>query len=367
MAMRITQAIDVGNYTTYSLREDDASTPWGFKSVLADLIGREIDVKPGNVIIRSPEYGVFHIGEQARRYGAASHELLDRGGKLKPENFIPLVLATLGPVNKQRVTTYEVDLYWSLPDPDMVIMGTDQYGNEAPVSAAEYLAHSMNRNFKYGYRDHTGDYDMSVSIHAQPCRPEGLDAVLFAREDGYLPAHGTILGADIGGGTLEMVTLDSDNVQLMRDSYDGKNGGALAGVIAIAGQIAKSIELQEAVGGYPNLGLIMDALANPKPAQISGYYYEYPLDFNETFDFTKVAQKVISSYWLEIQTKCHNKFYSSTGGAGMAGYMFFGGGANIFRQPLSKTNGIYIPENPELSNVRALYRFSQRSAAVVRV
>lgn len=357
----ISQAIDVGNYTTYGLR-DEETAPRIRKSVMAQLVGRRIEVKPNNVIIDCNDYGSWHIGYQARRYGPAAHELMDLN-KLEPENYVPMVLSTLGPLSK-RVCSYEVELYWSLPEPSLICRGRDDVGEEVPMTVAERLERALARTFRYRYTDHTGSYDMIVAIKPKPCRPEGLDAVVFAREDGYLSEDGTVLGVDIGGGTIEMVTLDSDNTLLDRESYNGSNGTALAGVVAITSQLADNPEFRQAVDGIPNAGIIMDALCNPVMGNDGKPRYEYPLDNNQRFDFSDIFRKVARSYYLEIQSKCSNRFKGSTGSEGMSGIMFFGGGANILRAPL-KNFEIYIPDQPELSNVQALYRLCNQRVGVM--
>lgn len=346
----VTQAIDIGNYITYFMRAGDTQ-PAALKSVMADIFGAKAKKpQPNSVIIKSAQYGEWHIGDQAWSYGSAATELL-KLDKLDEDIFIPMVLSTLGPIKNR--CTYEVNLFWALPDPNRKISFSE-------TTVGQRLYKALANTFEYTYQDQTGSYDMVVTINPSEPREEGFDAIVQAREDGNLSDSGTVLGLDIGSGTIELATVDSYNETSLRRSYDGKAGVNLAGVKTLANRVVNSEELQEVLGGYPKTGLVMDAITN---YQENKNRYIYKLDSGESFDFTPIMNRAIKLYWKQIQAEWVHAFTESAQEGAIEGVMLFGGGANIFRDLLKKS-GIYIPEHPELTNVLALHRLHQQGVLV---
>lgn len=351
--MRVKHSVDIGNYSILAISNGVHPKPLYYKSVIAPILpgARVMPTGTTSVVVQG-EFGNFHIGDRASDYGSLASGLVNMN-KLDPKYFIPCILGTLGPIGDK--VTYDVELYWSLPDPDRLHSETQTLG--------QYLKEKLEGTFAYKYTDERGSFDMSVRIIPQDPRPEGYDALVMAREMNFLPDTGYVIGADIGGGTLDITCVNARNDIMLRLSYNGAQGSAIAGGKALASMIKINPLMIQRVGGQLSLEHVMSALANPRTSESGKTMYVYQADNNELVDFTDLAKEAIVYYFGQINGEIASNFnqYMPT-----SGRMIFGGCAYLFMGRLPK-GAAYIPNSPDYANIMALDWLSMKSKTAVGV
>lgn len=349
--MKTQHAIDVGNFSTLAISHGIHIQPIYLKSIVAPIFPGGDAIDPGSdSIIVEGDFGRFHIGDRASEYGAAASGLVNRD-KLDPKYFIPFLLSTLGPIGNK--TNYEVVLQWSLPDPSK--RRTDGR------TVGEFLREKLTDTFEYTYTSDKGTFDMKVRIHPEAPRPEGVDAIIMARELNHLPSVGNVIGADIGGGTLDITAIGPRNNILLRSSYDGVKGSTLAGGKALASMIKINPLMIQRVGGQLDLDDVMTALANPIPGENGRSTYFYPADNNEMIDFTDLTKHALANFFELVQGEIRNNFNQFVP---TSGRMLFGGCAYLFKGRLPANAGIYVPQHPDFANIMALDNLNRHAVAV---
>ena len=339
--MKIQHAIDIGNFSILAMSHDIHTQPIYMKSIVAPIMIGVDAISPGNhSVVVEGDFGRYHIGDRATEYGSVASGLVNRD-KLDPKYFIPCLLATLGPVAQK--TEYEVSLQWSLPDPNKRRSDGRTIG--------EFLREKLTDTFQYTLTSHQGTFDMKVRIHPQAPRPEGVDAIIMARQLGHIPKGGNVIGADIGGGTLDITAIGPRDNILLRSSYDGVKGSTLAGGKALAALIKNNPLMVQRVGGQLNLDDVMTALANPYPGENGRATYFYPADNDELIEFTDLTKQALANFFELIQGEIRNNFNQFTP---TSGRMLFGGCAYLFKGRIPANAGIYVPQQPDFANIMAL-------------
>jgi hypothetical protein len=167
--------------------------------------------------------------------------------------------------------------------------------------------------------------------------PETDLAVSHSYKTGKLDNEGDTLCIDIGGGTTNYVVMSPDGNVLTRRSIPKVGGVSLANDI-INSDLMQGYAKRESVAF--KVPKVMDAVADGT------------LTYGRKYNFSPVFPTLLENWFNNLMdsiTTAANDYLSD-----VTNIMLIGGNANLVRQKLSSKPGFYIPENPQLSNIKAL-------------
>lgn len=167
--------------------------------------------------------------------------------------------------------------------------------------------------------------------------PEGYPAYLNAKSLGLVPDRGLTLVIDIGGGTVCVRLIDSDD-EIVESVVWDKGGG-----YELAARIASDGRLIEALGDRPDPSIVMDGFAN-------GTHYYQELTRASWRDYFDDYRK---DWFSELFNKIRTQFQPFSG---QITRMLLTGGSSLLVSDLIPQKAILkqIPD-PRFANVRGLY------------
>jgi hypothetical protein len=274
---------------------------------------------------------IFHVGEAVASYKGIGSMAVVKTDKSRIDRQIEMLLASVQPGDSP---IHDIDLWFTLPDP---------YSECEGELLGDYLASKL-----------TGSYDFTrngvsiqLSVKQCFCVQEGLPAVLKARADRKIPSHGTTVCLDIGGGTANLVLVDECGDVVAYHSFAGMGGIRLASDI-LDNRLFKNRCVHENVRADEER--IMGAIARGR-----SYLGQNP--------------KV---HWEDIIHPLTVNWYQGLLGdidallgdlsADVTGIIMTGGNANLFRSLVS--DEVFIPDQPENYNIRALALYPQLKGVV---
>ena len=172
---------------------------------------------------------IYHFGWQAYKYRSQSATVDTDKAQIALLN----ALACVDPPEAE----FELVVHTSHPQPEL---------KEKTIRSALMGTHIFKRN----------GVKAIAHIKRVTVAPEGFPAYLHAKELGLVPDRGLTLVIDIGGGTVCVRLVDSDDEIVDGVVWD-KGGG-----YELAARIAQDCRLTEALGDRPDPSIIMDGFAN---------------------------------------------------------------------------------------------------------
>jgi hypothetical protein len=254
--------------------------------------------------------GVYHFGLQAYKYRSQS-ATVDTD---KAQVVLLNTLACIQPPDPEFALT----IYTSHPSPELKAEG---------IRNALIGSHVYKRN------------GSKAICHIQQVEvaPEGYPAYLFAQSLGLVPDRGLTLVVDIGGGTVCVRLIDSDD-EIVESTVWDKGGG-----YELAARIASDSRLIEALGDRPDPSIIMDGFAN-------GTHYYQELARASWRDYFDDYRK---EWFSELFSKIRTQFQPFSS---QVTRMLLTGGSSLLVSDLIPQKALLkqIPD-PRFANVRGLY------------
>lgn len=324
---RIQHFLDAGNYSIQSANSV-SKKPLIIRSARVDLLpGDEVlstAVSETNPLIERNGKR-FLIGASALEQDTVNQVVTVQDDKIDGELFTALMLSTFAPVQKQ--TSYEVDLFFSVPNPARI-----KREGQLTQRVDEFLSMGLTGTYKFT----RNGKEMHVKVRAQKPIHEGLAPVLVARDSGLVKGTGWTLGIDVGGKTALAILVGDDGTVKQQETFsDG-------GCVAIANDLIP--RLSKTLGFDVPLHAVMDALGTEEKA----IYGIYPID-------RALLNAVIDGWYRQLLNMVKTQFSRNL--PRVTGILWTGGTVNLISDRIKPGGLMVVHPRPETANLDGLVKY----------